>query len=121
MIFRNKEHETKYLEICKKMKSVDCYRKTTAYLIACDSVCSEHIKDLYDFNENRIKLSGLNKGWQTGTSKKTTRLIFNLWNDWCYDDEEAEEPSRYYTPSEIFNSEYVEYYFQAIKIRFEWE
>lgn len=128
MIFYDEQHETTYNEVCSRMKYLDCYHRSLAYLLALDSVLREHIEAVYDFQEDVIKIEGLSKGFQTGTSKKTTRLAFNLWNG-CYD--EGEEytdkdgykvplPSSYYTPDQIFCcTEYAPYYWQAIQVRFE--
>ena len=110
MIFYDEAHETSYNDICSKMKHLDCYHRSLAYLLALDTVLREHIEAVFDFQEDGIKRDGLNKGFQTGTSMKTTRLAFNLWNG-CYDDGEAyigkdgyetELPSSYYTPDQIF-------------------
>lgn len=41
----------------------------------------QHIADLFDFEKDVIKPFGtIYLPWQTGTSVKTTRLIFNLWS-----------------------------------------
>ena len=128
MIFHDEQHETTYNAICTRMKYLDCYHRSLAYLLALDTVLREHIEAVFDFQEDGIKRDGLHKGFQTGTSKKTTRLAFNLWNG-CYDDGETytdkdgyetELPSSYYTPEQIFScTEYAPYYWQAIQIRFE--
>ena len=121
MIFYDDKHKEVYEMICNKMHRLDCYRQSIAYLIALDSVTREHINDLYDFTENCIKLDGIHKAWQTGTSQKTTRLAFNLWNGLCSDDGEYNSSSRYYAVDEIFScSEYAQYYYNAIQIRFEY-
>ena len=114
--------------ICGRMKRLDCYHFSLAYLLALDKVLREHADEVFDFKEDGIKREGLHKAFQTGTSKKTTRLAFNLWNG-CYDDGETytnkdgyktELPSSYYNPDQIFNNtEYATYYWEAIKIRFE--
>lgn len=129
--FYNDEHFDKYLIVRELMggSDRDPYRAAVAYLIALDRVLYEHMRDIFDFDEGVIKLEVLNKGWQTGTSMKTTRLAFNLWNG-CYDDGETyidkdgyetELPSSCYSPEQIFNcAEYAPYYWQAIKLRFEY-
>ena len=128
MIFYDEQHETTYNYICSRMKYLDCYHRSLAYLLALDTVLREHIEDVFDFQEDGIKRDGLHKGFQTGTSMKTTRLAFNLWNGCCDDGElytdkngyETELPSRYYTPENIFCcKDYAPYYWQAIKLRFE--
>ncbi len=79
--FRNEEHERSYRDLLSKMKSKDCYHKAAAYLLALDEVCNRHVSDLFDFEKDVIKPFGtLYLPWQTGTSVKTTRLMFNLWS-----------------------------------------
>ena len=112
--------------ILDMMPYSDIERKALAYLFALDMVCFEHIRELYDFSDNRILLSGLDKGWQTGTSGRTTRLAFNLYNSHCSDGEtyigsdgiEESLPSAYYSPAYLFCCEYAKYYVEALKIRF---
>lgn len=58
------------------------------------------------------------KGWQTGTSRKVTRLAFNLWNGWCRENETDEQASCLYAPDEIFCCGYQEYFFEALRLRF---
>lgn len=126
MKFFDESHETKYNEFCNRMKYLDEYHKAVAYLLALDTVCREHPTALFDFGEDIIKPDGLHKDWQTGTSRKTTRLLFNLWNGYCSDGEtgkdkdgyEVELPSQYYAADNIFNCNYAPYYFEAIRIRF---
>lgn len=95
-----------------------------------DTVLREHIEAVFDFQEDGIKLEGLHKGFQTGTSMKTTRLAFNLWNGCCDDGETYKDKdgyemsllSRSYTTEQIFSCVgYAPYYWQAIQIRFEME
>ena len=122
MIFYDKQHETTFYDICSQMSYLDCYHKSIAYILSLDTVLRDHIKDLYDVKEDCIKPEGLNKGFQTGTSLKSTRLAFNLWNSYCSEGEQLEEeqPSSNYAPDQIFNcKEYAPYYWQAIQIRFE--
>lgn len=126
MKFNNEEHEKAFIDILKRMHSNDCYHQSVAYLFALDKVCRGHIEDVFDFQEDIIKRSGLNKSWQTGTSKKTTRLAFNLWNNCTtdgdsYTDEkgyENELPSPYYSVAEIFCCSYAPFYYEAIKLRY---
>ena len=127
--FRDGDHERNYNFILDMMPYSDIERKALAYLFALDTVCFEHIRELYDFSDNRILLSGLDKGWQTGTSGRTTRLAFNLYNSHCSDGEtyigsdgiEESLPSAYYSPAYLFCCEYAKYYVEALKIRFpEW-
>lgn len=120
MIFLNTKHQTEYenliQEILEHKAKLDEYHFSLAYLLTLDRVCREHIKDLYDFNEDIILKDGLNKSWQTGTSRKTTLLAFNLWND--FDESNDSIDKNEITPSNIFSCEYAPYYYEAIKLRF---
>lgn len=128
MVYRNEKHKKDYESILSRMNINDCYHRSLAYLLALDTVLFEHIEVVYDFQEDCIKLEGLHKGFQTGTSKKTTRLAFNLWNG-CADEGEtyvdrdgyeSSLPSIYYSPEQIFNcTTYAPYYWQAVQLRFE--
>jgi hypothetical protein len=116
MKFYGKEHENLYFELLEKMSSSDRCHKALAYLITLDSECRKHIDDLYDFGRKAIRPDSLNKGWQTGTSIKTTRLAYNLFTGstlWC---EKGTE--RFCSASEIFCCGYAPYYFEAVKLRF---
>lgn len=112
------------------MPYLDGYHLSLAYLLTMDNVLREHISALYDVRKDVIIFEGLSKPFQTSTSRKTTRLAFNLWDGSVYDSdppetyidkngEKAYIPSKYYAPDTIFNCTYAPYYFEAIKIRFE--
>lgn len=120
--FYDEEHEKAYADILGRMRYNDCYHRTVAYLFGLP-VTREHVDDLFDFEESLIKREGLNKGWQTGGSYKTTRLAFNLWNGCHYDIEDGNEDlstCSWYTPEQIFVvTAFAPYYWQAIQIRFE--
>ncbi len=146
ILFADKKHEDLFFDLFKRMKTKDCYHGSAAYLLGLDTVLREHINDVFDFSEDIIKPDGLNKAWQTGTSKKTTRLMFNLWNGKYKDeipvsydyDEDEDEPiddelvynsehiahdlsvrsSQYYSVDEIFCCSYAPYYWQAIQLRY---
>ena len=124
--FRNMTHETNYHFIRTLMKKSDIERKVLAYLFSLDVVCCIHIREIYDFDENTIIPNALDKEWQTSTSRKTTRLAFNLFNGCCSDGEtyigsdtfEELLPSAYFTPVNLFCCEYAPYYIEALKMRF---
>lgn len=125
-IFDGNEHWFTFTEIINEMKKSDVYHMAVAYLLALDTVTRQHISDIFDYDEDCIKPDALEKPWQTGTSRKTTRLAFNLWNGCCYDGETytdsegytADLPSGNYSVADIFSCSYAPYYWQAIKIRF---
>lgn len=124
--FMDDTHWQSFTAIITQMQQSDVYHMAVAYLLALDTVTRQHVSDIFDFEEDCIKLDALSKPWQTGTSCKTTRLAFNLWNGCCtngdtYTDEEGyteDLPSREYGVDAIFSCEYAPYYWQAIKIRF---
>ncbi len=112
--------------IHKQKGYLDGYHLSAAYLIGVDNAIREHYLDVFDFAKCCIIPDGLHKAWQTGTSKRTTRLLFNLWDGTCSDGEQykgaegymEDLPSRYFCPDAIFSCEIGGYYWQAIKIRF---
>jgi hypothetical protein len=124
--FNGYEHEEAYYEICSRMRTLDDYHKSLAYLLALDTVCRDHTADIFDFNGDGINPDCIHSGWQTSTSRRTTRLAFNLWNGRTTDGEtyidkngyEEDLPSHYYAPDEIFACSYAPYYWQAIKLRY---
>lgn len=119
MNFQNEAHEKRYYDILNRMKTRDCYHKSAAYLMALRIMCPE---DIFDFDEDIILHSGLHEPWQTHSTRKATRLMFNLWNGWVRDEGNFDVPvSPYYAVDEIFcNAEWAPYFYEAIRIRFEW-
>ncbi|MDD6488299.1 MAG: DUF6075 family protein [Clostridia bacterium] len=66
---QNKKKPTSYA-LLELMGQTYCYHQAVAYLFSLDKVCFEHINDIYDFADNCIISEGLDKSWQTGTSKR---------------------------------------------------
>lgn len=117
-MFINKEHEDAYNLFVKKshIYSDDTERKSLFYLLAMLDDTRKHIKDLYDFKNNWIKVEGFNKGWQTSGTVAVTRLAFNLYNGFKGEDDSICRV----TPLDIFSSlggEYLDCMLNAIKIR----
>jgi hypothetical protein len=116
MKFRDETHEQEFEALMKRMgaDSRDVYRLALAYLITADEVCSKNIDNIYDFSEHCIKPDCLADEWQTGTSLKTCRLAFNLFNGglgWC-----DEEDRCLVTPAEIFCCCLAPFYWEAVKL-----
>ena len=120
MQFRDTKHEEIFNELCEKMRYSDTYHQSLAYLIALDSVCREHISEIFNVDEDGIEPSCINRAWQTSTSRRTTRLAFNLWNGTTADitSDGEEYNSNLYAVDEIFCCEYAPYYWQSIKLRY---
>ena len=114
--FYDDDHKARYEDLMQRMATAewDANRSAFAYLVTLDTVCRDHIRDLYDFEDGSIHSDTLAAAWQTGTSMKTTRLAFNLFTDntaW------TDDPERL-APVELFSCDYAPYYWQAIQIRF---
>lgn len=116
MKFIDETQEQAYTILIERMGNNDVYHKALAYLITVDTVCRKHIDSIYDFADRCINPDCLADSWQTGTSIKTCRLAFSLYNGslvWC-----PEEDHVYVTPSELFCCSLAPYYWEAIKIRY---
>ena len=118
MKFYDEAHEQSYIALMQRMGVTerDVYRAALAYLITLDRVCREYIDNIYDFSDRCIVPECLNEGWQTGTSRKTTLLAFNLFTghtNWAPEDYAAD-----CTPDYIFCCSYAPYYWAAIKLRY---
>lgn len=120
MRFQDDNHEQRFFQLLSQMKSKDAYHRSAAYLMALVPMVAD---DVFDFRLSHIKHEGLYAPWQTGSSRKATRLMFSLWNG-TYQDHAAEFPedtSCYYTVDEVLNNhEYFPWFIEAIRIRFEW-
>lgn len=128
--FYDESHRSRYVEMLGRVGGSlsDPYRKSAAYLMALDPVIYKHAEDIFNFEKGYILPENISQAWQTGTSYKTTRLMFNLWNGYCtdgdtYTDKEGHEyplPSSCYAVDRIFSCKaYAPYYWQAVMIRFE--
>lgn len=112
--FYDDVHKETYYGLLRRMKSDDTYHQVVAYLFALDPVCAAHVSNLYDFDQDCIIPEGVVCGWQTDTSRKTTRLAFNLFTQsLCWADEDM---IHYCTPADLFDCEYIIYYLQAVKL-----
>lgn len=121
IMFLDETHARIYNECLERMRHKDSYHQATAYLLGADVVLREHIEDVFDFEEDSIKpQTALQHPWQTGTSRKTTRLLMNLWNG-CVEDYDGDgegHVSYHYAVDEIFSCSYASIYWEAIKLRF---
>ena len=115
--FLSVQHKRNYEKLISRMKSEDEYHSPLAYLFSLNSDCFNHVNDLFDFEDDCIKLDGLNKAWQTSTSLQTVRLAFNLWNFNCFYNDDGEVDANFCV-SNIFGCTYVEYFCEAVKLRY---
>lgn len=117
MIFRDKNHEEMYKDLCSHTHN--WLRNTLAYLITLDDVLREHV-EIRDFYSDEFLKNVLYEEWHTELSLITLRLALNL----CFHFTSNPDGSCgfLYTPSYIFfNSVYAPYYWEAIKLCFEYE
>ena len=122
IIFKNENHKIQYFEILSKMNCTDSYHRSAAYLITLAELVPN---DVFNFKDDHIILDGLNKSWQTSSTQRTTRLMYNLWNGWAYENKNAKAnsiASPLYSVESIFcDYEYAPYFCEAIRIRFDWD
>lgn len=120
MIFRDDLHEKFYNENIAKTKAHDDpYRQALFYTLGLLDETRRHIKSLYDFKERGIDFDGLFGGWQTSTSKKVTRMAFNLYNGFAgHTGEEEIDKAENYSPYELFDNSLMVYFFEAVKLRY---
>ncbi len=122
MKFVDDEHEKFYYQKLNESKASDVYYKALFYTIGIAESTREHCDEIFNLEKREINLDSLQKGWQTGTSMKVTRLALNLWNhNLMYDSEddlENEKLSEHYGVSEIFCCSYAPFFYEAIKIRY---
>ena len=118
--FKNKTHSKRYQELMEKMLHDNVYYRAVAYLIALNDDCYRNMSSIFNIEEGIIIPEGVNEAWQTSSSLRVTRLMFNLWNGYCNDESDVECPlvSSDYTVSEIFYDSDARYFFEAIKIRY---
>lgn len=126
MKFYDEEHENFYNEKLKLLSVKDPYRESLFYVLGLMEDTRKHFNRIYDTKEKAIIPEVLDEPWQTGGTLAIVRLGFNLYNGYVgnekykKDDEEATEKASYYAVDEIFQyREFAEYFYEAIKIRFE--
>lgn len=99
MKFVNQKHEDFYNAHSDLISKGDDY-EALVYTLGIDEECRKHFNDLYDSAKGIIRIEGLNQGWQTGASKRITRLAFHLFT---WQVPEGEKPEDYLI-KELFSS-----------------
>lgn len=126
IIFPNQEHEALYNEFLARMRCDDAYHRAAAYLISLDLQLRTVPDLVFDFANDAIRPEALDGAFQTQSSLRTTKLLFNLWNGWC-NEAEYDADGRFlqcgdlapgYTLYDLLGMSYNEFYIEAIKIRF---
>lgn len=112
IIFKSSEHEQFYNEMLGKCAYIDCYHRALMYTLGINEDTRKHVNEIYSFNERCINWDCLCAGWITSGTARSLRLAFNLFTD-CTDGSQSE-----FAPSNIFDYGNAEYYYQAIKLRY---
>lgn len=99
-------------------KRVDSYFKALIYLCGLTQETRSHFSSIFDWNDWTINFECLSAGWQTGGTARITRLAFNLWNGCGSDDPIGTPISIEYLPDNIFCCNFMEYFFEAVRLRF---
>lgn len=114
ILFKSSEHELFYNEMLAKCAYEDCYHRALMYTLGINEDTRHHINEIYDFSTGCIKSNSLKAGWVTSSDLRVMRLAFNLFTD-CVPESTHKER---YAVGEVFSYGYVEYFFQAIKLRY---
>ena len=114
IIFKSSAHEQFYNENLAQCTYQDCFHRALMYTLGIEEDTRRHIKEIYDFGTRCINTSVLKAGWVTSGTARALRLAFNLFM--CIVPENTHKER--YAVSEIFGYGDVEYFFQAIKLRY---
>lgn len=116
--FLDAEHQEAYEKFINQVAGVSVYNKSLLYLLSITEDTRKHINTIYDFETDQIEFEALNEAWQTTTSSIVCKLAFNLFNG--FKGIEEEEAGQYVVDN-IFGTrtELAQYFYEAIKIRFE--
>lgn len=107
--FESKEHQNFFYACLKKAKSLDEYHQALFYTMGISEVTRGTLSRWFDFDADKIKPTCLEADWQTGSSRRLTRLAFNLWNG--YSDDRT-------NPYDMFDCSCGKYMLEGIKLRY---
>ena len=119
MRFLNKKHKSFFEEMMMKASAQgNRYLLSMFYILGLTNETRQHIYGLYDFQKGSVIYRGLEEPWQTGTTQRLTRLAFNLFNGFFGEDfNKTIDEHELYTPYYLFCTDYMEYCFEAIRMR----
>ena len=118
MLFKNPKHAETYEKLLSRVEANGYKRdfevKPVMYLIALLSSDGwGNVADLmFNFAERKIRPGVIDADWQTGSTRRLTRLAFSLWNG--FPSEEQGLCNVY----NIFGNEWDPYFLQAIALRY---
>lgn len=89
-------------------------RLALVYLLGLLKVTREHIRDIFDFENDEIKPACLSYAWVTPLARRTIMLAFNLYTNWM-----PEEYPEDCTPSALFDNEKLRrFLIEGVNIRY---
>jgi len=121
--FKSLEHQKFYEACMNKSKNQDSYHKALFYTLGINEESRKHIDEIFDFENDSIKISCLKKEWVTSSSKRAIYLAFNLYTDGfptIYEDTNKNDiysEALEYSVSYIFIDEEGYYFVEAIRLR----
>lgn len=120
--FSDMEHLNFYRETCARAeadgKRLDSYFRSLVYLCSLAPDTRAHFEDIFDWEGWSTRPESLSAGWQTGGSLRIIRLAFNLWNGCSSDDPEGAAVQAEYLPDNLFCDGHLEFFFEALRLRF---
>ena len=120
MIFCDAAHKEFFLKN-KVFAGSDVYTLPLIYLLGLTEDTRRNFNRIYDIKKKEIDIEQLSQGWQTGTTVKITRLAFNLFNGFVFEDLRDfndDRVSSKYAVDNIFCCSLAPYFWEAIKLRF---
>jgi hypothetical protein len=118
MIFKDGQHRKFFEDNLDRAKAgQDVYHRALFYTLGLTEETRTNLHDLYDFAGQEIMVEGVHSGWQTATSRRVTRLAFNLFNGY-HGGVELDDDAGHYTIEDIFCDSLMVYFFEAIKLRY---
>lgn len=107
--FESKEHEQFFRRCLSKVPHSDPDHQALFYVMGISDMTRNRVSQWFDFKDDSIKPDVLDAYWQTGGTRRLTRLAFNLWNG--YNDGRT-------SPYELFDCSYGKFMMVGIQLRF---
>lgn len=122
-MFVDREHYDFFIKKSVQLNA-DVYLKALIYAVGINDDTRQRWSSFYDEVKREIKPEVIGKAWQTSTTRRITRLAFQLFTDGTptafnytvEDDREIE--IQQYSVSDIFCCEYAPFFVEAIKLRY---
>ena len=107
--FSSDEHKRFFYGCLKKAQNYDEYHQALFYTMGISEITRDTLPRWFNFEKDGIKTECLEADWQTGGTRRLTRLAFNLWNG--FDDGRT-------TPYDLFDCGFGRYMMVAVQLRY---